>query len=59
VRALLALGAVADAQLAAGQGASVADIATRVATIGGLEPAVLEQAVAKQWQRIESASDAD
>lgn len=59
VRALLALGATADAQLSGAEGASVSDVAAQVAAIGGLDPATLEQAVARQWERIQSASDTD
>lgn len=59
VRALLALGAVADAQMAESEGASPEATAVAVAALGGLDPATLQAAVAKQWQRIQSATDGD
>jgi HD-like signal output (HDOD) protein len=56
VRALLALGAVADA-LVAGRDAMVA--AERVAGSAGLNAAELARAATQQWQRINDASDRD
>jgi HD-like signal output (HDOD) protein len=59
VRAMLALGAVADAQMAEAEGVAADETAERVAAVGGLEPLVLHQAVARQWQRLQSASEGD
>jgi len=56
VRALLALGAVADA-LIAGQDAT--EVAQRVGGIGGLDAAELARAATQHWQRINDASAAD
>lgn len=53
VRALLALGAVADAVIAGEDGAAAAE---RVASQAGLDAAELASSAAKQWQRISEAS---
>ncbi len=53
VRALLALGAVADATIA---GANAEAVAQQVGPLGGLDAASLARAVAQHWQRINDAS---
>ena len=56
VRALLGLGAVADAVMHGGEAEAMA---AQVAGAAGLEAPALAAAVAKQWQRIQDASDED
>lgn len=56
VRAMLALGAVADATIAGADALAVAD---EVASVGALDAALLAKAVAQHWQRISDASAED
>ncbi|MEK8030792.1 HDOD domain-containing protein [Ideonella sp. DXS29W] len=56
VRALLALGAVADAAIA---GVDMQAIAEEVSEVSGLDANVLAKAVAQHWQRINDASAED
>lgn len=56
VRALLALGAVADATIA---GADAQAVASDVAPVSGLDAAALAKSVAQHWQRISDASAED
>ena len=56
VRALLALGAVADAAIA---GVELQPIAEEVSEVGGVDASALAKAVAQHWQRINDASAED